>query len=187
MSTIADRSTAEVVSSTAHGTRNLLATLRAAADLLDDEEAAADARAAAQRLAQHLERLIVRARIELGTPPPATTLSLDQLVASGIRRARREGTVAVGAPVLSSDVCEHDTDGPMPWLERLVADMLHVSARESEPARLDAATLIVRASPDARAEDIHWIAELAAAVGAGFEQRGDAIAVSFPRPPAARA
>lgn len=112
------------VSRSAHELRNQVATLHAAATLIDDAEVAESVRAAVSVLRVSLERSIVAARIDLGERPEEVAPRVDELLDWAARRARREGGRA--SWVLSDPMAgaSRHVPGPGAWLERLLTDVL---------------------------------------------------------------
>lgn len=106
----------------AHALRNDIATLRAAAQVVDDPEIADAIATATADLQQRIERLVVAARIELDRRPSLVTIDAAELVRLGVARARREGATN---PSIELQVAPGEVHVPGAWAERLVADLVH--------------------------------------------------------------
>ena len=121
-----DHITAQLLSSGAHELRNQVATMRSIVRLLDDEDLAGALDDASRSVLIALERAVVAARVELGQVPSRVSLPIDQLLELATRRALREGLLerfdAPPATDGTASVCV-----PGPWVERLLADLLHHS------------------------------------------------------------
>jgi hypothetical protein len=112
-----------LLSASAHGLRNHVATIRSVVQLVDDAEVAEALTDAANAVQVAIERAVVLARVELGERPDDVELTVAQLLDLAARRARREGASEVHG---GSGPAEHATVSvPGPWAERLVADLLH--------------------------------------------------------------
>lgn len=167
--------TAQLIADDAHAARNQLATLRAAADLLDDEAARADTLTALHALVRQHERLVVSARIDLDTASDRETHELDTLLQLAVRRARREGTASDELPA-----CEGVTVvGPGSRIERLLVDLLHLR-RVGGRFAVDDAQLRVEIDVPADPAELAWVTRLADATACRVEVEPGALVVSLP-------
>src|SRR5688572_13277187 len=87
--------TAALVDEWAHAARNHVATVLAAARLVDDAEVAAALRDAGTALLRTLDRTIAAARVELGLEGQVGDASLRESLHAAARRAAREGWAGV--------------------------------------------------------------------------------------------
>lgn len=123
-----EMTTATFVTDSVHALRNEIATLRSAAQLIDDDEIADAVTTATAGLQVALERTAALARVEAADPDAsAADIPLGELLALAQRRARREG----------ADPCTMPDDASLTQTvhvfgaraERLLTDLLHVSSR----------------------------------------------------------
>src|SRR5690606_24519751 len=100
-----------------------------AAAMVQDEQLANELRLTAGALTRSIERLVVAARVELGTQPADAALTIAELVGLAARRARREGRPDLHAEVQGAS-SEVQLRVPGTWAERLVADLLHLAPHD---------------------------------------------------------
>lgn len=119
--------TASALDALAHDVRNELNVVGGGLQLLDldDAEIVREVVASAGSLARVLERLIVSARVEIGRVPRTARTSATDALRLATRRAVRERCAAATRVAETVDV---ELELPVAWLERLLADLLHLGA-----------------------------------------------------------
>lgn len=118
------RITAALANEGAHAARNHVATVLAAAQLVDDAEVATALREAGTALLGTIDRTIASAQVELGLLGLPGDRTLRDALVAGARRATREGwTGEVDGAVLDA-FGGVQARGPGVQLERLLADLL---------------------------------------------------------------
>lgn len=167
--------TAQLVVDQTHAMRNQLATMRGAADLLDDPAARTDAIAAVHVMVRQQERLVVSARIELDDTPDRASHDLAELLDLALRRARREGA----PPAEAASASGTTVVGPGVWLERLLVDLLH-ARRADGVMTFDGATVRVGIDTPADMAMLDWLERIAHATGSTIDVGAGELVVSLP-------
>ncbi|MCW2928725.1 MAG: hypothetical protein JWM86_2693 [Thermoleophilia bacterium] len=164
----------------AHALRNHLATLHAAATLIDDEEIRKGVTSATGALRIEVERLVVAARIDLARRPEHGRVPIGELLDWAARRARREGA-RPGWVVQPSEV---SVEGPVPWLERLLADVLHESRSGADLAVAIAgadAHVVLEVAVAIEPDRVALLDEIARACGGRCRSGDAATIIELPR------